>query len=326
MELSVAICTYKRLEPFRATLESLSVCLPIGINWELLIVDNGCDTAIQQIARGFESTLPLRYIPEPTLGTSHARNRATREAAAPVILFTDDDVTFDLRWLTCMVAAIANHPGCAFWGGRVEPVWSITAPAWFDMKRCPMLGDCVVRYQQGDEPRYWDADRDPPFYTANLALRVDRISDAGYFDTTVGHRGGVRMGMEDSLMVQAIHRAGGKGWYAADAVVHHPVTADRLTKPYARRFAWRQGWMSVEQVARQSRVDSDHDNGGSPSPRPAKIPRWFYRVNVEQVLTGAWRWFNGLIRFDSAGRFAGGFVALFNLSKLWHALSRRSGR
>ena len=74
-----------------------------------------------------------------------------------------------------------------------------------------MLGDCVVRYQQGSKQRYWDPSIDPPFYTANLAMRVDRIEHVGYFDTTVGHRGGVRVGMEDSLMVQAIHQSGGKG-------------------------------------------------------------------------------------------------------------------
>ena len=346
MDLTVAICTYKRLDPFRATLVSLAACDPIKARWELLVIDNGCDPAVERIAQEHRGVLSLRYLPESTLGTSHARNRAVREAKAPVIVFTDDDVTFDSAWLTRMAAAIRAHPECDFWGGRVEPGWEgCDRPSWFDISLCPMLGDCVVRYQQGETPRYWDVRSDPPFYTANLALRVQRVHDAGYFDTTVGHRGGVRMGMEDSLMVQAIDRMGGKGWYAADAVVHHPVTADRLTKRYARRFAWRQGWMSVKQAALEVETTSPeetarsngggsvaaqqpdgHTDGGLPGRRKQtrRVPRWFFRVAIEQIAAGCLRWLNGVVRLSPATRFAGQFIALFNLSKLWHALFRRS--
>ncbi len=328
MDLTVAICTYQRIEPFRETLASLCQCDPINQDWELLIIDNGCDPRVETLVGTFADRLPLRYIGESTLGTSHARNRAVREARSPVILFTDDDVTFDPGWLSHMAAAIHEHGDCDFWGGRVEPVWSVQPPLWFDIDRCAMLGDCVVRYQQGDQPRRWDSDHDPPFYTANLALRVERVTQAGYFDTTVGHRGGVRMGMEDSLMVQTIHAMGGRGWYAADAVVHHPVAEDRLTKAYARRFAWRQGWMSVEQVTRRPidpASDRERDQRGSSSNPQAKrgtVPRWFYRVSIEQVAKGCLRWVIGLIRLNAAERFTGQFVAIFNLSKLRHALCR----
>ena len=330
MDLTVAICTYKRHEPFRATLASLADCDPIDADWELLVIDNGCDPVVEAIVEEFKDRLAFRYLPESTLGTSHARNRAVREANAPVILFTDDDVTFDVGWLFRMITAVRLHPECDFWGGRVEPIWEgCLRPSWFDIELCPMLGDCVVRYQQGVTPRYWASSTDPPFYTANLALRVEQVKAAGYFDTTVGHRGGVRMGMEDSLMVQAIDRMGGKGWYAADAVVNHPVTADRLTKDYAWQFAWRQGWMSVQQTIQAAESNSRDNQPTSRSKtdrdtvtrrQQGRVPRWFYRVAVEQLAVSSLRWLGGVVRFSPSHRFAGRFMALFNLSKLWHTV------
>ena len=291
----------------------------MSCQWELLVIDNASETKIEQLVESFTDRLPVRYIPEPTVGTSHARNRAVREANGPVILFTDDDVTFDRQWLTLMTRAIEEHKDCDFWGGSVNPIWSCDVPGWFDSDRFPMLGDCVVRYQQGKQQRYWDPTTDPPFYTANLALRVERVAQVGYFDISVGHRAGVRVGMEDSLMVQAIHGSGGKGWYVADAVVHHPVPPSRLTKKYARQFAWRQGWMGVESIVRRQAREG-HIKGTGDS---HKVPRWLYRVAIEQIFMGCGRWARGLIRRDPAERFAGQFAALFNCSKLWHAAFKK---
>jgi glycosyltransferase involved in cell wall biosynthesis len=311
MDLTVAICTYNRLEPLRGTLDSLAECEPADRAWELLIVDNGVGAAIEALVDEYTGRLPVRYVPEPTLGTSHARNRAVREATAPVILFTDDDVTFDRQWLSRMSTAIAVEPDCAFWGGRVEPVWGRPIPAWFDEHACKSLGDTIVQYRRGDDSRTWDAHHDPPFYTANLALRVDAIERAGLFDTTVGHRGARRMGMEDSLMVRAISDAGGVGWYAADAVVFHPVPAERATRRYARQFAWRQGWLSARTAWRNN---DEH------------VPRWFIAQAMKQFSGGVVRMLAGVLRLRPGLAFAGQFAAAYNLSRLWHALRAGNSR
>ncbi|MEX0774302.1 MAG: glycosyltransferase [Phycisphaeraceae bacterium] len=319
MHLTIAICTYRRHEPLRQTLTSLAACIvPQDVQWDVLVVDNAGDAQVRQLVEGFADRLPVRYEVEPTTGTSHARNHAVRvceAAGTPVVLFTDDDVTFEERWLVTMANTIREHGDCDFWGGRVEPIWPSDAPppAWFDQERCPMLGDTIVQYRRGEQPRAWDGERDPPFYTANLALRVKAVAAAGYFDTTVGHRGAVRMGMEDSLMVRAIAAAGGsggRGWYAADAVVHHPVPIERLSRKYARQFAWRQGWLSVHSLRRAS----------------PRLPRWLYRVSLGDMVRGAAQWLGGTLTLRPAVAFAGQFQALFSLSKLWHALCKPKAR
>ncbi len=363
MDLTVAICTYKRHDLLRTTLESLAACEPIDAAWEIIVVDNECHESVRNIVESFVQTgksfefrvpsselaerhegdfksairnpkseiqnpqseiiptrnsepgtrnfsIPIRYIAESATGTSHARNRAVKEAAAAIVLFTDDDVTFDPHWLVRMWAQIQAQPGCAFWGGRVEPVWTAPRPAWFDANHCAMLGDTIVQYDRGGASRAWDAENDPPFYTANLALRIDAIRAAGGFDVTVGHRGDIRMGMEDSLMVKSIAKAGGRGWYVADAVVNHPVPAERMERKYARQFAWRQGWLSAEMTRR----------GGDLTGAKGKMPRWFYRVALTQLVRGIAQMMAGFFSFNAAKRFGGRVAVTFNFSKLWHAV------
>jgi glucosyl-dolichyl phosphate glucuronosyltransferase len=324
MELTAAICTYQRFDLLKTTLQSLAACDEIDAQWELIVVDNdpantngeADENKMQQLVESFRDELPIRYIVESNAGTSHARNRAVREAIAPVIVFTDDDVTFESAWLKQMWQAIQSRPDCAFWGGRVEPVWTTPKPSWFDPSHFALLGDTIVQYDQGDAPRMWRKDIDPPFYTANLAFEIAAIDQQGGFDTTVGHRGDVRMGMEDSLMVKGIASAGRCGWYAADAKVFHPVPIERTKPEFAKAFTWRQGWLSAE----MTRQRADDNFGG-----PGKLPKWYYRVAITEYLAGFCKTVVGLCTFQVAKRFAGRLQMRFNLSRLWHALKTKGG-
>jgi len=310
-DLSVAICTFNRAGLLEAALDSLARVQAPDAAWELVIVDNDEEHPVRDLADRFRDRLPIRYVLETKRGTSFARNRAVDEASAPIVLFTDDDVIFDPGWLRAMMRAIRSEPTCDFWGGRVEPIWPGEPPAWFDTEHCPMLADTVIRYNAGPDNRPWNVDQDLPFYTCNLALRVDAMRRAGGFDTKLGHRGSKRMGGEDTMMIHAITLAGGRGWYAADALLHHPVPMDRLTRSYARSFAWRQGLISIDLLKRQSA-------GG--------VPRWVYPISLRKCATGARLLLAGMLRHDAGRTFAGQFQLLFNVSKLCHALASGATR
>ncbi len=312
-DFTVAICTYNRADLLPETLASLAAVDRPDAAWEVLVVDNACDDQVRVIVEGFKGKLDIRYVAEPEVGIARARNRAVGETRSPIILFADDDVQFDRGWLCAMVNAVRQHNDCDFWGGRIEPVWTVEQPAWFDIDRCPMLGDSVVRYDVGREPRAWDPAADPPFYTCNLGLRVEAIKREGLFDVTLGHQGKKRGGGEDSWMIKAISRSGGKGWYAADAALEHPVPPQRVTLKHARAFAWWQGRVGVDMLRRE------HAAAGQ---LRGRTPRWLYRVAVEQLFKGVGWWAAGVLKRDAGLAFTGQFTALFNLSKLWHALKR----
>jgi len=316
-DFTVAICTFRRADVLPVTLDSLTRIEQPDASWELLIVDNDCDPAVEQIVKQFEGKLPIRYTSESQTGIARARNKAVMETRSPFILFADDDVLFDPHWLVNMTKAVTVHSDCDFWGGRIDPTFEAPPPPWFDMEICPMMGDAIVRYDSGGEPRYWDPSKDPPFYTCNLGLRVDTVRKAGMFNETMGHMGKKRGTGEDTWMIKSISRAGGKGWYAADALLHHPVPPQRMTRSFLRAFAWRQGCIGVEMIVRELHPQ------GEPVGRP---PRWLFRLAGEQLFRGMGQWLGGLFTLSRARLFAGQFRTLFNLSKIKHGLTGRYDR
>ncbi len=313
--ITVAICTYRRAALLPQTLASLAAVRRPESPVEMLVIDNGCEDAVREVVSQFQGRLPVRYATQTAVGIAQARNRAVAETRTPIVLFADDDVLFHRDWLVNMHAAVVGQAACDFWGGRIEPTWSVPCPAWFDVNLCPSLGDSVVRYDLGDQSRAWDARTDPPFYTANLALRVAAVRRAGMFDASLGHKGTARGSGEDSWMIKTIARAGGQGWYAADARLDHPVEPARLTKPYARRFAWRQGGVSVTMLAREQPPTGSENTS-------SRVPRWLYRVAAGQVVNGVFTAGRGMLRRDPARAFAGQYQTIFGLSKLWHAMKQ----
>jgi len=310
-DLTVAICTYQRPTILARTLESLAAGQVPDVDWDLLIVDNDGDERVRQIAQSFRDKLPIRYAHEPEVGIARARNCAVRLTDASVILFADDDVLFDPGWLCAMAAAVRDHPQCAIWGGRIKLDWPVERPRWFDVDRCPMLGDSVVHYDLGDRSRAWRPGEDPEFYTCNLALRTDAIRDAGMFDVALGHQGHRRGGGEDSWMVRAITGGGGQAWYVADGLLNHPVPTERLSRKYARTFAWSQGRVGTEMLSREQ--------------ADRKPPRWMYRRAFEQFCRGCMNWCSGSLRRDHGLAFAGQFNSVYGFSRIWHGLTRRRG-
>ena len=124
LDVTVAICTWNRRALLESTLASLTeLAVPADASWELVIVDNGSsdDTAGLVSQWTDKHVLPLRYVHEPNLGLSNARNRAIRERRSDWVLFTDDDVILDRNWLAGFLESRRRHPMAGAIGGRVDP-------------------------------------------------------------------------------------------------------------------------------------------------------------------------------------------------------------
>ena len=104
-ELTVAICTLNRKDFILRCLSALQPQLTQFPLVELVVVDNGCndDTEAAVLALGISG---LRYVHEPALGLSNARNRALACCDREYLVFLDDDGYPAEGWLASVVSAL----------------------------------------------------------------------------------------------------------------------------------------------------------------------------------------------------------------------------
>jgi len=61
MKVTVAICTLNHAESLRPTLRSLTaMSTPNELNWEVIVVKDGCIDNTDEVVREFAGRLPLR--------------------------------------------------------------------------------------------------------------------------------------------------------------------------------------------------------------------------------------------------------------------------
>jgi glucosyl-dolichyl phosphate glucuronosyltransferase len=109
MLITVAICTLNRAESLRRTLESLAAMrVPGELDWELVIINNGCTDHTDDVIKTFAGRLPIQREFEPQHGHSRARNHAVDIAKGDYIVWTDDDVIVDPRDLVGADTAQTN--------------------------------------------------------------------------------------------------------------------------------------------------------------------------------------------------------------------------
>ena len=112
---SVVVCTRHRARRVVACLEA--ILRLEHTSFEVLVVDNSSgDPEVERVAR----TLGVRYVLEPRVGLSRARNAGARAARGAIVAFTDDDATPAPDWLSHHAAALAD-PALSATTGRVVP-------------------------------------------------------------------------------------------------------------------------------------------------------------------------------------------------------------
>ena len=118
MGISVCVCTRNRADSLKRALESLTrLDHPSGIDWGVLVVDNGSTDATADTAMSFADLLTLKVVSETRAGLSHARNTALRVARGHHLIFIDDDVTVPPTWLAAYATGFGKYPDAGFFGG-----------------------------------------------------------------------------------------------------------------------------------------------------------------------------------------------------------------
>ncbi len=240
MTFSLALCTYNRAYLLEEALGSLSSCHKPNDEWELLLIDNNSHDDTRSVAESFTDRLPLRYVFEPVQGLSGARNRALSECQGDVVLFTDDDLTFEPNWLRSYEKAFRREQEAGWFGGRILPRWNNQRPSWLRDDSMSLIAGLLVRYDLSEQDRCYN-DSDPTPFGASFAIRRQAFEQAGHFRADLGCWGDVPGRGEEAEYFQRLKTARISGFYVGGAVAHHWQDPARFRWGYLYRYGIQKG-------------------------------------------------------------------------------------
>jgi glycosyltransferase involved in cell wall biosynthesis len=275
MKISVAICTWNRADLLEQTLTSLCALeQPDGVDWELLVVNNNSQDHTDDVIGAFRGRLPLVRLFEPTAGHSRARNCAIRHARGEWIVWTDDDVQVDARWLAEYVLAFQQHPSASFAAGTVIPWFEAPPPRWIE-RHLTELSGVVVRVDHGREMRPLKSGEG--IFGANMAVRRD-VAARMRFDEQLGRLKSALIGGDDTDFHLRLERAGYACLWVPRASVKHFVPRSRMTASYVGQWYRDAGRTFVRR------------EGPQPGRKFAGVPLWLLRrYATEQIKRCLWR-------------------------------------
>ncbi len=269
-DVSVVISTYNRAEVLPHALDSLLGQDSPGVRYEIIVVDNNSTDSTRAVVESFiaRGRGKVSYLFEPRQGVAYGRNTGILAAKAPIVAFTDDDVTVAPDWIKTLKQALDAHPDADCVGGPVLPRWSRSLPSWLSREHWAPLA--LLDY--GDQPFYVTASRRLCLITANVAFRMAVLKRIGMFSP---HVQAVRreVATEDYELLVRLWRAGGQGLYTPALIVTSDVASERFSKRYHRRWHRRHGrFLAImhDEVMEETHVG-----------RWLGVPAWIYREGLE---------------------------------------------
>jgi succinoglycan biosynthesis protein ExoM len=239
-EVLIGICTFRRPE-LAATLASLKGIDPCGLPVSVAIADNDSVPSAQGLVEAVAASHPLRlaYLHAPEANISVARNALldhARATGARLLVYLDDDETVEPAWLMRLVETWRSSAAGAVLG-PVHAHYDEDTPGW--MKKARAHDTLPVVARDGTITSG---------YTCNTLIELtDPAAGALRFDPVRGRSGG-----EDSAFFADYLAAGGRIAFAADAVVHEAVPADRARLAWLLRRRYRMGQTHASLIARHS--------------------------------------------------------------------------
>ncbi|GBF80039.1 glycosyltransferase family 2 protein [Aphanothece sacrum] len=241
--IAAIICTYNRDSYLGDAIDSLlNQTLE---DYEVLVVDNASTDRTKEIVESRLSHPRLRYVYEPILGLSVARNRGAKETTAPIIAYLDDDAIATPQWLSVLIEAYQLNEKLAIAGGKVTLIWpkNIPTPNWISADLAGGLG----AYDLGDKIVYINNPQLTP-RGLNYSMRRSFLEQIGGFDANLGRVGKKLLSNEELYTTEL---ALNKGWevaYLPDALVAHNVAPERLKADWFLRRSW---WQGVSECYRE---------------------------------------------------------------------------
>ncbi|MEL6939085.1 MAG: glycosyltransferase family 2 protein [Cyanobacteria bacterium J06598_1] len=241
--ISAIICTHNREEYLGAAIDSLlsqtDLLSQAALErYEIIVVDNASTDSTAAIARSYAENPKFRYVHEPTLGLSVARNRGAQEAQGEILAYLDDDAEASAEWLSTLLGVFEAEEKIAIAGGKVTLIWPPGAepPRWLSDDLASGLG----AYDLGDELIYIEQPSLTP-RGLNYAVRKSFLNAVGGFDTHLGRVGKNLLSNEEQQLTRLALDREQKVAYVPTALAAHNVAPARMKPGWFLSRSWWQG-------------------------------------------------------------------------------------
>lgn len=236
-QISAIICTHNRDTYLGAAIDSL-LAQDFAPEFEVIVVDNGSSDRTREVVEQRASNHRLKYVFEPTIGLSVARNTGARVAGAEILAYLDDDAVASTHWLQVLYSAYINNSTLAIAGGKVTLLWppDIQQPRWLS----PGLAGNLGAYDLGDTSIYIQQPSLTP-RGLNYSIRRSFLEEIGGFDPHLGRVGKNLLSNEELQMTEFALERGWQVAYLPEALVAHNVAPERLKRSWFLNRGWWQG-------------------------------------------------------------------------------------
>lgn len=256
--VSAIICTHNREQYLGAAIDSL-----LGqefADFEAIVVDNASSDRTQQIVEERLSNPRLKYIYEPNIGLSVARNTGAQAAQGQILAYLDDDAEASPTWLQVLCSAYQENEQLVIAGGKVTLLWppGVTAPNWLS----PELAGNLGAYDLGDQVVYIQQPGLTP-RGLNYSIRRSFLEEIGGFNINLGRIGKKLLSNEELYVTELALKSGKQVAYLPDALVAHNVAPERLKKSWFWQRSWWQGVSECYRDYESDRAGLNQLNRGS---------------------------------------------------------------
>lgn len=237
MSVSILVCCHnsaQRLGPTIAHILAQQECG--GIEWEIVLVDNGSTDGTASLAAELLKTAPVPFtiLHEPKPGKTNALMTGLEHCRHELISIVDDDNWVSPLWIRNVEEFMRSHPDAGMVGSLNEPVFEEPAPGWF--WKVPGFYACGHHSVGAGDV----TDSLGFVFGAGATFRKaawERLRDDGFafYTTTIHGKGGFTG--EDLELCAAIKASGWRIYYDPGITLRHFMPAQRLSWSRARNHA-----------------------------------------------------------------------------------------
>jgi len=237
IDISVVICCFNSADRLPPTLIALQGQRVPGINWEVVVVDNGSNDNTADVAKQswMRAGVPIRIASAARAGVEYAREQGIADSRGRFILMCDDDNWLAPDYLAKACAILESDPDIGAVGGCGEPACESEAPAWLQQN--------LRMYATG--PQSTSDGFVEELYGAGMVLRASALAELKRrgFEYALTSRTGARSTAgEDTEICYALRLIGYNLWYSRSLKFKHAIRTDRLKSNYVAGLYARIGY------------------------------------------------------------------------------------